>query len=116
MYVLNQGSTENDMISDVFLLYLLDRKRGAAKDYLKEAKTEGVMDPLQDGDLSSLHSQLLNLGYFGHNEKQFKSEEKTKLVRQDAKILKAEPNVNFKDFPFPFLFPSSLNYSTPSQL
>ena len=80
MYVLNQGSTENDMISDVFLLYLLDRKRGAAKDYLKEAKTEGVMDPLQDGDLSSLHSQLLNLGYFGHNEKEFKSEEKTKLV------------------------------------
>ena len=101
MYVLNQGSTENDMISDVFLLYLLDRKRGAAKDYLKEAKTEGVMDPLQDGDLSSLHSQLLNLGYFGHNEKQFKSEEKTKLV-------------NFKDFPFPFLFPSSPNYYTPS--
>ena len=39
-----------------------------------------------------------NLGYFGHNEKQFKPEEKTKLVRQDAKILKAEPNVNFKDF------------------
>ena len=56
MYVLNQGSTENDMISDVFLLYLLDRKRGAAKDYLKEDKSEGVMDLLQDGDLSSLCS------------------------------------------------------------
>ena len=38
MYVLNQGSTENDMISDVFLLYLLDRKRGAAKDYSKVAE------------------------------------------------------------------------------
>jgi len=53
MYVLNQGSTENDMISDVFLLYLLDRKRGAAKVYLNEDISEGVLDLFQDGDLSS---------------------------------------------------------------
>ena len=56
MYVLNQGSTENDMISDVFLLYLLDRKRGAAKVYLNEDISEGVLDLLQDGNLSSFCS------------------------------------------------------------
>merc|ERR1712242_20775 len=36
-----------------------------------------------------------NLGYFGHNERIFQCEEKTKLVRQDA-FKKVPP------FPFPF--------------
>ena len=103
MYVLNQGSTENDMISDVFLLYLLDRKRGAAKDYLKEAKTEGVMDPLQDGDLSSLHSQQIE-------KENVKSEYPSQLgllraQRKGIQIRRKNETCQFQRFPLPLPLP-----------
>ena len=112
MYVLNQGSTENDMISDEFYFIYSTENEEQPKTIKRKLKlkeswilsktvTFHLFTANRLKKRMSNQNILHNLGYFGHNEKEFKSEEKTKLV-------------NFQEFPFPFLFLSSPNYYTPS--
>ena len=100
MYVLNQGSTENDMISDEFYFIYSTEIEEQPKTAKKVPKLKRKESWIHSKTVTfhlftanrlkkrmSNQNILHNLGYFGHNEKEFKSEEKTKLV-------------NFQEFPF----------------
>ena len=91
MYVLNQGSTENDMISDEFYFIYSTENEEQPKTIKRKLKlkeswilsktvTFHLFTANRLKKRMSNQNILHNLGYFGHNEKEFKSKEKTKLV------------------------------------
>ena len=106
MFVLNQGSTENDMIFDEFYFIYsteIEEQPKTAKKVPKlkrkeswihsKAVTFHLFTANRLKKRMSNQNILHNLGYFGHNEKEFKSEEKTKLV------------ISMNSPSFPFFYP-----------